>query len=201
MGTYGDEIYMIYEFLDADLDKIIRTGILEEINKQYIIFQLLKAVGFMHAKGVIHRDIKPSNILSNKNCVIKLADFGMARTVVIAAEGVTVNTNDNIMTDYVATRWYRAPEILLGSDKYTIASDMWSIGCVLGEMILGKVPFQGSSTLNQVEKIVEVLGKPSKQDLLDIDSPMGFTIMNSITQKRTLKLQNYFFGASEPALD
>lgn len=108
----------------------------------------------------------------------------MARTYNKNAAG---NTNDNIMTDYVATRWYRAPEILLGSDNYGTKADMWSIGCILGEMILGKVAFQGTSTLNQIERIIEVLGKPSDEDLKAIDSPMALTIMHSINHKRTIK--------------
>jgi mitogen-activated protein kinase 15 len=195
------DIYLVFEFLDADLDKIIRVGILEEVNKQYIIYQIIKAIWFMHSRGVIHRDLKPSNILSNKNCVIKIGDFGMARSYDADPDDPTANTNDNIMTDYVATRWYRAPEILLGSDNYGPKADVWAMGCILGEMILGRVAFQGSSTLNQIEKIVEVLGKPTKEDLDDIGSPMGHTIMHSINHKRTLKLQNYFFGANENSMD
>ena len=113
----------------------------------------------------------------------------MARTY---DKNVVGNTNDNIMTDYVSTRWYRAPEILLGSDNYGPKADMWSIGCILGEIILGRVAFQGSSTLNQLERIVEVLGMPSNEDLKAINSPMAMTIMHSINQKRTIQLKNYF---------
>ena len=74
------------------------------------------------------------------------------------------------MTEYVATRWYRAPEILLGSTKYTKAVDMWSIGCILGELIIGKALFPGTSTLNQIERVLELCGKPTAEDIESLDS-------------------------------
>lgn len=95
----------------------------------------------------MHRDLKPANILINADCHIKVADFGLSRCL-----SETENNNGikylqylelPIMTEYVATRWYRAPEILFGSHYYSTAVDMWSVGCILGEMILGKACFAG----------------------------------------------------------
>jgi len=97
----------------------------------------------MHSGQLLHRDLKPSNILLNSECLVKVADFGLARSVAAQEEG-----NNPVLTDYVATRWYRAPEILLGSTKYTKAVDMWSLGCILGELLAGKPVFPGTSTLN-----------------------------------------------------
>ena len=82
-----------------------------------------------------------------------MADFGLARMV--------GSHDSDILTDYVATRWYRAPEILLGSKSYSYGIDLWSVGCLMGEMILGKALFSGNSTINQLEKIVDILGSPN----------------------------------------
>jgi mitogen-activated protein kinase 15 len=100
----------------------------------------------MHKKGVIHRDLKPSNILIDKEATIKIADFGLIRKI----KGAYSNREMDQMTNYVASRWYRAPEILLGSSDYDEKADMWSIGCILAELILQRVLFDGSSTLDQL---------------------------------------------------
>jgi mitogen-activated protein kinase 15 len=96
----------------------------------------------MHSANVIHRDVKPSNILINRDCLVKLADFSLARSLIYDE-----NTLANL-SDYVAARWYRAPEILLGSSKYDYSVDMWAVGCILAELYLCRPLFPGSSTLN-----------------------------------------------------
>ena len=104
---------------------------------------MLSAIKYMHDGNLIHRDLKPANILLNSECHVKLADFGLARSI------DQVYTDNNMMfTDYVATRWYRAPEILFGSKDYSKPVDMWSIGCILGELVINKAIFPGTSTLN-----------------------------------------------------
>lgn len=143
--------------METDLHAVIRANLLEDVHKKYIIYQILKAIKYMHSGGLIHRDLKPSNILLDSECLAKVADFGLARSVASADKN-----EDTILTEYVATRWYRAPEILLGSSKYTRAVDMWSVGCILGEMFVGKAIFPGNSTLNQIERVLELLGKPTK---------------------------------------
>ena len=99
------DIYLAFEYMETDLHAVIRANILEEIQTKYIIYQLLKALKYLHSAGIVHRDIKPSNLLLNSDCLLKVADFGLARSL----------DKESLQTDYVETRWYRAPEILLGS--------------------------------------------------------------------------------------
>ena len=129
--------------METDLHAVIKANILEDIHKRYIIYQILKCLKYMHTAEMLHRDLKPSNILLNSDCIAKVADFGLARSISSKTEDSTP-----LLTDYVATRWYRAPEILLGSHKYCKAVDMWSIGCILAELLHGKPVFPGTSTLN-----------------------------------------------------
>mmetsp|Transcript_19113 Transcript_19113/g.63014 ORF Transcript_19113/g.63014 Transcript_19113/m.63014 type:complete len:256 (-) Transcript_19113:240-1007(-) len=147
------DIYLVFEFMDTDLHAVIRANILEEVHKQYIMYQLLKALKYMHTAGMLHRDMKPSNMLLNSDCLVKVCDFGLARSIAALSNNSVSNP---VLTDYVATRWYRAPEILLGSTKYTKGVDIWSIGCILGEMLGGKPTFPGTSTMNQLDRIIEV---------------------------------------------
>ena len=113
------DIYLVFDFMETDLHAVIRANILEEIHKQYVTYQIIKALKYMHTGQLLHRDLKPSNILLNSECLVKVADFGLARSVASQEEG-----SNAVLTDYVATRWYRAPEILLGSTKYSKAVDM-----------------------------------------------------------------------------
>jgi len=106
------DIYLVFEFMESDLHAVIRANILEDIHKRFIIYQLLKAFKYMHSANVIHRDMKPSNLLLNSECLLKVADFGLARLMDSPKED---GSKTQVLTDYVATRWYRAPEILLGS--------------------------------------------------------------------------------------
>jgi mitogen-activated protein kinase 15 len=151
------DIYLVFDFMETDLHAVIRANIMENVHKRYVLYQypiiyhrVLKGIKYMHSGELIHRDLKPSNILLDSDCLAKLADFGLARSIATVNQSV----QEPIMTEYVATRWYRAPEILLGSSKYTKAVDMWSVGCILGEMYFGKAIFPGNSTLNQVERIL-----------------------------------------------
>ena len=137
------DIYLVFDFMDTDLHAVIRANILEDIHKQYIVYQVLKCLKFMHSANLLHRDLKPSNLLLNSECHVKVADFGLARSL-----DTKETDTQPLLTDYVATRWYRAPEILLGSNKYTKGVDMWSMGCILAELLLGKPVFPGTSTLN-----------------------------------------------------
>merc|ERR1719426_718637 len=146
---------------------------------------------------MLHRDIKPSNILLNSECQVKVCDFGLARSVVQQND----HASNPVLTDYVATRWYRAPEILLGSTSYTKGVDTWSVGCILGELISGKPIFPGTSTMNQLDRIMEVTGRPSPEDVEAIKSPFAATMLESLPMSRPRPLNEMFPSASADALD
>ncbi|BFZ16465.1 hypothetical protein BsWGS_19504 [Bradybaena similaris] len=170
------DIYLVFEFMETDLHNVIKRGnILKDVHKQYVMYQLFKSMKYLHSGNVIHRDLKPSNILVDSECVAKLCDFGLARSLTQIAmdEG-----GDPNLTEYVATRWYRAPEILLASHKYTKGVDMWSLGCILGEMLLGKPLFPGSSTLNQIERIMASIPPPSRADVDSLKSSYGASVLD-----------------------
>lgn len=130
---------------------------------------------------------------------MKVADFGLARSIK-ALSGAASTADSSVLTDYVATRWYRAPEILLGSTCYTKAVDMWSLGCILAEMLGGKPLFPGTSTMNQLEKILEVTGMPPQSDVDAIQSAFAATMLQSLPLVRKKSLGG-LFSASHDALD
>ena len=128
-----EDIYFVNELQGTDLHRLLNSRPLEKQFIQYFTYQIMRGLKYIHSAGVIHRDLKPSNILINENCDLKICDFGLARL------------QDPQMTGYVSTRYYRAPEIMLTWQKYDTEVDLWSVGCILAEMIEGKPLFPGRS--------------------------------------------------------
>lgn len=167
------KLYLVFEFLDQDLKKYMDSvgGPLDRMLIKSYMYQLLEAMLFCHQRRVFHRDLKPQNLLIDKDGVLKVADFGLAR-----AFGVPIAT----YTHEVLTLWYRAPEILLGGKHYSPAVDIWSIGCIFAELCNRQALFPGDSEIDQLFKIFRcvlkvviqkvtnfffhrVLGKPTEQ--------------------------------------
>jgi len=193
--------------MPTDLAAASRAGLLADVHKQWVMAQLFRALKFLHSAGVLHRDVKPSNLLLDGGCGLKLADFGLARLV--GREGCTgaaapapaggaapspssgggqpapppapPSPGGPILTDYVATRWYRAPEVLLGAPRYTAGVDLWAAGCILGELLGGGKPlFPGGSTLGQLRRVVEVTGAPTAAQVASLASPYAASMLEAV---------------------
>ncbi|XP_020281716.1 putative serine/threonine-protein kinase C05D10.2 [Pseudomyrmex gracilis] len=196
------DIYLVFEYMETDLHNVIKRGnILKDIHKVFIMYQLFKAIKYIHSGNVIHRDLKPSNVLLNAQCHCKIADFGLARSVTQNGENDGDAGSDPTLTDYVATRWYRAPEILIASKRYTKGIDMWSLGCILGEMLLGKPLFPGSSTINQVERIMATLPPPTDEDLMSVSAGYGTNLLEKTPSGPRRSLRDLLPEVSEKALN
>ncbi|XP_006273774.2 cyclin-dependent kinase-like 2 [Alligator mississippiensis] len=143
--------YLVFEFVDHTIldDLELFPNGLDYSRVRKYLFQIIKGIGFCHSHNIIHRDIKPENILVSQSGVVKLCDFGFARTLAAPGEAYT---------DYVATRWYRAPELLVGDLKYGKAVDVWAIGCLVTEMLTGEPLFPGDSDIDQLYHIMKCLG-------------------------------------------
>jgi mitogen-activated protein kinase 15 len=183
------DLYLIFEYMEADLYNVIRAGILQEVHKKFIIYQLLKAIKFLHSGDIIHRDLKPSNVFINSDCQIKIGDFGLARTLTSGKKGFK-----GIITDYVATRWYRAPEMLMGSTKYAKPIDMWSVGCILYELITAKPLFPGKSTKHMFSLVLEVTGIPDKFEYEEIKKNYELMIEYHMIEKVSRKSIKQLLG-------
>jgi mitogen-activated protein kinase 1/3 len=200
------------ELMETDMHRVIRTQDLSDDHCQYFIYQTLRALKAMHSANVLHRDLKPSNLLLNANCDLKVCDFGLARSA------ASTDDNSGFMTEYVATRWYRAPEIMLTFKEYTKAIDVWSVGCILAEMLSGKPLFPGkdcesiiSKMINlwliqdqdhhQLTLILDVLGTPTMEDYYGIKSRRAREYIRSLPFKKKIPLKALFPKTSDLALD
>lgn len=142
--------YLVMPFMGTDLSKIMKHEKLTEDRIQFLVYQILKGLKYIHSSGIIHRDLKPGNLAVNEDCELKILDFGLARHT------------DSEMTGYVVTRWYRAPEVILNWMHYTQTVDIWSVGCIMAEMITGRPLFRGNDHLDQLTEIMKITGTPSQ---------------------------------------
>lgn len=147
------KLTLVFEFLDQDLKKLLDMceGGLDAATTKSFLYQLLRGIAYCHQHRVLHRDLKPQNLLINRAGALKLADFGLAR-----AYGIPVRS----YTHEVVTLWYRAPDVLMGSRRYSTPVDIWSIGCIFAEMATGRPLVPGSTDTDQLQRIFEILGSP-----------------------------------------
>ncbi|KAI9716970.1 MAG: Mitogen-activated protein kinase [Chrysothrix sp. TS-e1954] len=192
-----NETYLYEELMECDLAAIIRSGQpLTDAHFQSFIYQILCGLKYIHSANVLHRDLKPGNLLVNADCELKIADFGLARGFSIDPE-----ENAGYMTEYVATRWYRAPEIMLSFQSYTKAIDVWSVGCILAELLGGKPFFKGRDYVDQLNQILHYLGTPDEPTLLRIGSPRAQDYVRNLPRMPKQNFSQLFRSANPDALD
>ncbi|KAK6115548.1 hypothetical protein DH2020_007817 [Rehmannia glutinosa] len=180
-GAFND-VYIAYELMDTDLHQIIRSNqALSEEHCQYFLYQILRGLKYIHSANALHRDLKPSNLLLNANCDLKICDFGLAR----------VTSETDFMTEYVVTRWYRAPELLLNSSDYTAAIDVWSVGCIFMELMDRKPLFAGRDHVHQLRLLMELIGTPSEADLGFLNESAKTYIRQLPTYRRQSFLEKF----------
>uniref|UniRef100_A0A8C4D8Y4 non-specific serine/threonine protein kinase n=1 Tax=Dicentrarchus labrax TaxID=13489 RepID=A0A8C4D8Y4_DICLA len=152
----NDHLYFIFEYMKENLYQLMkdRTRLFPESAVRNIMFQILQGLAFIHKHGFFHRDMKPENLLCMGPELVKIADFGLAREI----------RSRPPYTDYVSTRWYRAPEVLLRSTSYSSPIDQWAVGCIMAELYTLRPLFPGSSEVDTIFKICQVLGTPKKND-------------------------------------
>eukprot|EP01017_Pseudomicrothorax_dubius_P043921 TRINITY_DN7381_c0_g3_i3.p1 TRINITY_DN7381_c0_g3~~TRINITY_DN7381_c0_g3_i3.p1 ORF type:complete len:416 (+),score=128.33 TRINITY_DN7381_c0_g3_i3:135-1382(+) len=190
-----DDIYVVYDLMETDLAQIIRSPqALTDEHIQFFIYQILRSLKFLHTSNIMHRDLKPRNLLVNSNCDLKLCDFGLARSLEIEEQALD-------MTDYVATRWYRAPELLLAHKDYSPSVDIWSVGCILAELLRRKPFLPGVDTKNQLELIIDLLGTPSEADIEKIPKEKTRKMIRNMPKKACKDFNQLFPGANPKAID
>ncbi|ONK78227.1 uncharacterized protein A4U43_C02F15940 [Asparagus officinalis] len=190
------DIYVVFELMESDLHQVIKANDdLTPEHYQFFLYQLLRGLKYIHTANVFHRDLKPKNILANADCKLKICDFGLAR---VAFHDTPTAI---FWTDYVATRWYRAPE-LCGSffSKYTPAIDIWSIGCIFAELLTGKPLFPGKNVVHQLDIMTDLLGTPSAEAIARVRNEKARRYLSSMRRKKPVPFSQKFPNADPLAL-
>jgi serine/threonine protein kinase len=187
----NDYLHLIFEFMEKNMYECMkdRTKPFPEQTVRNYSYQVLQGLSFMHKQGFFHRDMKPENIMITGD-VAKVCDFGLAREI----------RSRPPFTEYVSTRWYRAPEVLLQSTSYNYPVDIWAMGCIMGELYMLRPLFPGSSETDTINKICSVLGTPTKEtysDGLKLAASMRF----KFPQYVPMNLQQLMPTASKEAID
>ena len=188
-----ESFYIVMDIMETDLKQVLRSGQkLTDAHIQFFIYQALRSLRVIHEAGVIHRDITPANILVNTNCDLKICDFGLAKE-----EG----DQGEDMTDYVTMRWYRAPELVMEHRNYNSQIDIWGIGCILGELLGSRPLCQGKDRVNQLDKIIDLVGKPTEEDIAALGSAAAQKYLRRKQQRPPIDFKEKYPHASAEALD
>jgi len=188
-----EDVYLVMEKMEVNLSKVIKHQKLTNRHFQFFVYQMLRGLKYIHSAGVIHRDLKPENILINgADCNLKITDFGLAR-------GVYKEEKD--LTEYVVTRWYRAPEVMCSARQYDEQVDVWSVGCIFAELLLKKPLFPGGNHIDQLKLIFSLLGTPEPDSLDWIKTPEAKQWVKRMTPSKGKSLERIVTKATPDALD
>eukprot|EP00928_Gymnodinium_smaydae_P056060 TRINITY_DN39495_c0_g1_i1.p1 TRINITY_DN39495_c0_g1~~TRINITY_DN39495_c0_g1_i1.p1 ORF type:complete len:434 (-),score=94.88 TRINITY_DN39495_c0_g1_i1:57-1262(-) len=191
-----EDIYIISELMETDLASVLKSPqSLSEEHTQFFFYQIVRGLKYMHSASVVHRDLKPRNLLVNGNCDLKICDYGLARVQYPNDVFATCP-----MTEYVCTRWYRAPEVLSSWTDFGMPIDLWSVGCIFAEMIRRKPLFPGKNTQHQLQLIIACLGVPEKSVLQRIPNDKCRKFIESLPGTMARPFRE-IFQASPAAID
>lgn len=192
-----DELFIVEDLMDADLAYILASKYpLSDAHCKRFLYELLRGVKALHSANVIHRDLKPGNLLWKHEGELRICDFGLARGI-----GEVLDGSDLTLTNYVATRWYRPPEILLYRPTYGKPLDMWSVGCIFAEVLGRKVFLNGQSGFEQLQLILQKLGTPPDEVINAIPSAKSIAYLRRLPRYPTYPLSKRFPHASPEAID
>ncbi|KAM4583133.1 mitogen-activated protein kinase 14B isoform 1-T1 [Fundulus diaphanus] len=211
------DVYLVTHLMGADLNNIVKCQKLTDDHVQFLIYQILRGLKYIHSADIIHRDLKPSNLAVNEDCELKVRNlshksFGrITDGVVLSAVfclligqildfGLARHTDDE-MTGYVATRWYRAPEIMLNWMHYNMTVDIWSVGCIMAELLTGRTLFPGTDHIDQLKLIMMLVGTPGPELLMKISSDSARNYINSLPHMPKRNFADVFIGANPLAVD
>ncbi|XP_055019095.1 mitogen-activated protein kinase 12-like isoform X2 [Boleophthalmus pectinirostris] len=173
------DFYLVMPYMGTDLGKLMKLERLTEDRVQFLVYQMLRGLKYIHSAGIVHRDLKPGNLAINPDCELKA---------------------DTEMTGYVVTRWYRAPEVILNWMHYTQTVDIWSAGCIMAEMLLGKPLFKGNDHLDQLREIMKITGTPAPEFVTKLQSQDARSYLRSIPKVPKKDLHTIFSKASPDAV-
>jgi mitogen-activated protein kinase 15 len=210
------DLYLVLDFMPSDLATAIKANVFRPIHKEFVMWQILCALKYLHSAGIVHRDLTPAAVLINTRAEVKLCDFNSARLVKgvmidplgppvptggLKASTVSATGGDAMLTEYQSSRWYRAPEQILFSRNYGVSVDMWAAGCIFAEMLLFKPLFPGTSALSQLEMIVHFTGRPSEAELGGVDCGQYSQLLEGVGKRKGAEVSEIFRAASVEAMD